>query len=67
MHVNAPNRQPDGSVGLVTFMNYGGQVSYKKWMELFIGISPNRDYTLYMGVLSSSVDLYWRISEQEFK
>jgi len=52
MHVNAPYRQPDGSVDLMTFLQYGGQTNYTKWMELVIGISPNRDYTLYMGVLS---------------
>lgn len=44
-------RTADGSVDLRVFLTYGGNTSLRKWFELFIGVSPCIDYTLYVGVL----------------
>lgn len=44
-------RSQDGSVTLNDFLTYGGPFSWQIWSELFLGISPCVDYTLYVGVL----------------
>ena len=44
-------RQPDGSVSLETFLTYARNTSLTKWLELFLGISPALDYTVFIGFL----------------
>jgi len=45
-------RSPDGSSPLDVFLSYGGQSSWKMWLELLSGVSPGLDYTLYIGIIS---------------
>ncbi len=52
MVINAPDRLLDGHVSLKVFLSYGQQTNFVKWWELCLGVSPNLDYTLYIGVLS---------------
>ena len=33
------------------FLTYGGKITWKAWLELFLGVSPFLDYTLYIGIL----------------
>ena len=44
-------RQADGSVSLETFLTYAGNTGLAKWLELFLGISPALDYTVFIGFL----------------
>ncbi len=48
------SRQTDGTVSMDVFLNYAvnTKVYLAKWIEVFLGFSPDRDYTLYMGVLT---------------
>ncbi|HEC70166.1 MAG TPA: hypothetical protein ENI31_07795 [Candidatus Omnitrophica bacterium] len=46
-----PGRNLDGTVSLETFLYYAGNSGLAKWMELFSGISPILDYTLYLGII----------------
>jgi hypothetical protein len=45
-------RDPSGKATLDSFLNYGGSFDLRKWLELLWGVSPFRDMTLFMGVLS---------------
>lgn len=47
----SPLRNPDGTTTLDSFLNYGGEISWKAWLEMILGISPCLDYTLYTGIL----------------
>lgn len=38
-----------GHASLESFLTYGGNLSLIKWNELWLGVSPNRDLTLYLG------------------
>ncbi|TFG35107.1 MAG: hypothetical protein E4H47_02340, partial [Parcubacteria group bacterium] len=49
--LNYSMRSPDRSIALDVFLNYGGKLSWKAWSELFMGVSPALDYTLYIGIL----------------
>ncbi|MBP9854925.1 MAG: hypothetical protein KBD53_08670 [Candidatus Omnitrophica bacterium] len=42
-------RNPDGSVLLKTFLNYGGAIYPGKWIDLFTAQSNFRDANLYIG------------------
>jgi hypothetical protein len=44
-----PGRSSDGTVTLDTFLNYAKIPSFTNWLELFTGISPCIDYTLFIG------------------
>jgi hypothetical protein len=44
-----PGRSNDGSVTLVTFLNYANIPRFTNWLELIAGISPCVDYTLFLG------------------
>jgi len=45
-------RSEDGSVGLDTFLTYGGGYGFRKWLLLPFGISPSWvDDSLYVGLL----------------
>ena len=44
-------RNPDGASSLTNFLNYGGKLHWQTWVELFSGISPALDYTLYTGIV----------------
>ena len=46
-----PERNLDGTVSLGTFLYYAGSLNLAKWIELFSGISPTLDYTLYLGII----------------
>lgn len=48
----SPGRELDSRVALDTFLTYGGEITKRKWAELFLGISPSLDNTLYMGLLA---------------
>ena len=43
-------RSLEGKVSLGTFLNYGGQIRFGKWLELLLGVSLHLDNTLYFGV-----------------
>lgn len=47
-------RSADGTTPLPHFLTYGGSWGGLKWIELALGVSPGRDYTLYMGILGAS-------------
>ncbi len=47
----SPLRNPDGTTTLDSFLNYGGEITWKAWLEMILGISPCLDYTLYTGIL----------------
>ena len=47
-----PDRMADGSVPLQVFLNYATEHYVVRWVELFLGISPCADYTVYMGLFS---------------
>jgi hypothetical protein len=47
----SPGRQKDGTVSLLTFLAYAGNTDFAKWNELFLGVSPALDFTLYFGLL----------------
>ncbi len=44
-------RKVDGTITMEHFKGYAGNLGLEKWMELFIGLSPCLDYTLYIGIL----------------
>lgn len=44
-------RNLDGSATLDVFLNYGGEFVWQAWLELFLGVSPCLDYTLYVGLI----------------
>jgi len=44
-------RNADGSVGLDVFLTYGGNFSWKTWLEMILGVSPAVDYNLYIGIV----------------
>jgi len=46
-----PGRLIDRSVPADVFQVYGGNFQLVRWAELFLGISPALDYTLYIGIL----------------
>ncbi|PKN53236.1 MAG: hypothetical protein CVU55_03230 [Deltaproteobacteria bacterium HGW-Deltaproteobacteria-13] len=46
----SPMRSSDSSTTLNVFLTYGGNLSWRVWLELFLGISPCLDYTLYTGI-----------------
>jgi hypothetical protein len=46
-----PGRDVDVRVSEQVFITYGGQVSFKKWLELILGFSPHLDYSLYVGIV----------------
>ncbi len=52
MHMNTVGRQLDGNNSLEIFLKYAGRTDLLKWWELFLGMSPQLDYTVYMGLLS---------------
>lgn len=43
-------RNPDGTTSLEGFLTYGGQFTWRAWLEMILGISPFLDYTLYIGM-----------------
>ncbi len=45
-------RSDQGVVGIDMFLKYGGDLSLSKWLEIFFGVSPALDYTLYFGFFS---------------
>ena len=47
----SPSRNIDNSTNLSDFLTYSGKLSWKVWLELFLGMSPCLDYTLYIGIL----------------
>lgn len=47
-----PGRGADGRVEFSTFLEYGGPNTVSKWLELAVGISVRRDYSLYLGALA---------------
>ncbi len=47
-----PGRGVDARVQLDTFLTYGGEITKRKWAEIFLGVSPSLDNTLYMGMLA---------------
>lgn len=49
--VNHNMRLSDGTVGLDTFLTYGGHLNLATPVELFLGISPMKDFTFYLGIL----------------
>ncbi len=51
-YINDTGRLLDGHVALDIFLGYGGCTDFLKWWEISLGISPNTDFTLYMGVLT---------------
>ena len=52
MYINDSTRLPNGQASLTNFLFYGGNTGFAKLWELILGVSPNLDYTFYMGVLS---------------
>jgi hypothetical protein len=44
-------RNLDGTTTLDGFLTYGGILSWRAWLELFLGVSPFLNYTLYAGIL----------------
>ncbi len=50
--LNTYGRNPDGSVSLTTFLNYGKWSNLFNWTEMFLRISPSLDYTLYIGIIA---------------
>lgn len=52
------DRQSNGQVPLQTYLTYALDAPLGKWLELFLGFSVARDYTLYIGVLPL-VSLIW--------
>lgn len=44
-----PARNPDGTTTLDGFLSYGGNLTWSAWLELFLGVSPFLNYTLYIG------------------
>ena len=45
-------QNPDGTVPLVNFLTYANNMNPRMWMEIFLGVSPAIDYTLYFGLFS---------------
>lgn len=43
-------RDASGKVSQESFLTYGGQINFGKWLELAFGFSPYIDYTLYVGI-----------------
>ena len=44
-------RNLDGTTTLDGFLTYEGNLSIRKWIEIFLGVSPFLNYTLYIGIL----------------
>ncbi len=44
------DRTPDNKVPVAYFMNDGGSANWNKWKELYLGFSPELDYTVYAGL-----------------
>ena len=55
-------RNPDGTSTLDGFLTYGGEINWRAWLELILGISPFLDYTLYIGILCVPLILLGLIS-----
>jgi len=51
VYVASALRNSDGSSTVDVFLTYGGELSWQIWLELFLGLSPCIDYTLYIGIL----------------
>lgn len=47
-----PGRNPDGSVPLDEFLTHGGALNPIRYADLFLGLSPSLDYTLYCGIFT---------------
>lgn len=47
-----PGRSADGTVPLDEFMTHGGALNPVRYLDLFLGVSPSLDYTLYCGILT---------------
>jgi hypothetical protein len=45
------NRNPDGGVSLLVFLNYAGNTDLRTWNQLITGITPHLDFTLFSGFL----------------
>ncbi len=41
-----------GQIALDAFLTYAGNMDFLKWQELFAGVSPATDYTLFIGFVS---------------
>lgn len=48
--VNYTSRGRDRSITLDVFLNYGGRLSWKAWLEMLLGVPPALDYSLYAGI-----------------
>ncbi|MDO8730605.1 MAG: hypothetical protein Q7J69_05460 [Candidatus Omnitrophota bacterium] len=59
VHYNQ-GRNPDGTASLEVFLTYAGNQGLAKWAEMVLGVSPARDYTLYIGLLGAAF-LLWGI------
>ncbi len=46
-------RGADFLVSLDTFLTYGPEITWQKWAEILLGVSPALDNTLYMGLLAA--------------
>jgi hypothetical protein len=44
-------READGGVSLATFLNYAGNTDLRAWSQLFTGLTPHLDFTLFAGFL----------------
>jgi hypothetical protein len=44
-------RNSDYTTTLDIFLTFGGKLSWSAWLELFLGISPFLNYTLYIGII----------------
>jgi|GEM_PF-6100652 len=49
---HSSGREAGGISSLNAFLYYGRGADLNKWWELLLGMSPQLDYTLYMGLLS---------------
>ncbi len=45
-------RNADRTASLDNFLHFGASPNPLKWVEIFLGISPLLDYTLYFGIIS---------------
>ncbi len=43
-------RNPDGSVTLDAFLTYAGSANPLRYLDLLLGITPSKDYSLYCGL-----------------
>ncbi len=53
---------PEGKIGIVQFLSYGGSAGFAKWSALLLGFSSHLDIMLYSGILTVLLVIFYLLT-----